>query len=70
MVRSSTAIFLHGGGNGLDELLGGEGAVQTHLDQADLLAVGVQVVDDLLGHVADGTHGDDDAVGVGMRRSS
>ena len=56
----------HGGGNGLDELLGGEGAEQAYLDQADLLAVGVQVVDDLLGHVADGTHGDDDAVGLGM----
>ena len=27
--------------------------------------MGVEVVDDLLGHVADGAHGDDDAVGVG-----
>ena len=35
------------------------------MEQAHLLAVGVQVVDDLLGHVADGAHGDDHPVGVG-----
>ena len=53
-----------GGGNGLDELLGSEGAEQADLHQADLLAVGIQIVDDLLGHVADGAHGHDDAVGI------
>ncbi len=42
-----------------------ERTVQTDLDQADLLAVGVQVVDDFLEHVADGAHGHDDAVGIG-----
>ena len=57
--------LLAGGGDGGQELLGGEGAVQADLDQADLLAVGVHVVDDFLGHVADGAHGDDDALGVG-----
>ena len=35
------------------------------LHHADLLAVGVHVVNDLLCHVADGAHGDDDAVSVG-----
>ena len=55
----------HGGGQRLDELLSGEGAEQAHLHQTHLLAVGVQVVDDLLGHVADGAHGHDDAVSVG-----
>ena len=57
--------LLGGGGDGLDQALGLERAVQTDLDQTDLLAVGVEVVDDLLGHVADGAHRDDDAVGVG-----
>ena len=57
--------LLAGGGDGLDQLLGREGAEQTDLHQTDLLAVGVQVVDDLLGHVADGAHGHDHAVSVG-----
>ena len=54
-----------GGGDGRQQLVGAEGPVQTDLHQAHLLAVGVQVVDDLLGHVADGAHGDDNPVGVG-----
>src|SRR5699024_9436420 len=54
-----------GGGDGGDEPVGGEGAVQPDLHQAHLLAVGVEVVDDLLGHVANGAHGDDDAVSIG-----
>ena len=58
--------LLHGSGEGLQQLLGSEGTVQTHLHQTHLLAVGVQVVDDLLGHIADGAHGHDDAVGLGM----
>ncbi len=57
--------LLGGGGNGRDELIGGEGAIQADLDQTHLLTVGVHVVDDFLGHVADGAHGDDDAVRVG-----
>ena len=51
-------------GDGGQQLVRAPGAVQADLDEADLLAVGVQVVDDFLGHVADGAHGDDDAVGV------
>ena len=35
-----------------------------NLDKADLLAALVQVIDGLLGGVAAGAHGDDDAVGV------
>ena len=57
--------LLRGLGDGGQELVGAEGAVQADLHQADLLTVGVEVVDDLLGHVVDGAHGDDDAVGVG-----
>jgi hypothetical protein len=57
--------LLGGGGDGLDQALSLERAVQTDLDEADLLAVGVEVVDDFLGHVADGAHRDDDAVSVG-----
>ena len=56
--------LLHRLGQGGHELLGDEGAVQTHLHEAHLLAVGVEVVDDLLGHVANGAHSHDDAVGV------
>ena len=57
--------LLGGGGNGGDQLVRLEGAVQTDLDQANLLTVGIQVVNDLLRHVADGAHGDDDPVGIG-----
>ena len=46
-------------------MLDRERAEQADLDQADLLAVGVQVVDDLLERVAEGAHADHDAVGVG-----
>ena len=49
----------------LGELRGDERTVQAHLHQAHLLALGGQVVDDLLGHVADAAHGDDHALGVG-----
>ncbi len=47
------------------ELLAHERAVQAHLHQAHLLAVRVQVVHDLLHHVAERAHGHDHAVGVG-----
>ena len=56
---------LAGGGDSGQQLVRAPGTVQAHLDQTHLLAVGVEVVDDLLGHVADGAHGDDDPVGVG-----
>ena len=51
-------------GERLDEVLDGPGTVQTDLDQADLLAVRVEVVDGLLEGVAEGAHADHDAVGV------
>ena len=65
LVRSRTAIFLAGSGDGREQLVGAEGTVQADLHHADLLAVSVHVVDDFLCHVADGAHGDDDAVSVG-----
>ena len=46
-------------------MLDGERTEQADLHQADLLAVGVEVVNDLLEHVAEGAHADDDAVGIG-----
>ena len=46
-------------------MLDGERTVQAHLHEADLLAMRVEVVDDLLGNVAERTHADDDAVGIG-----
>ena len=57
--------LLAGGGDGGQELVRAEGTVQSDLHEADLLTLGAEVVDDFLGHVADGAHGDDDAVGVG-----
>ena len=51
-------------GNGGGQLLGHERAIQANLHQTDLLAVRVQVIDDLFGHVADGAHSHDDAVGI------
>ena len=56
--------LLAGGRDGGQEVLHGEGAVEVDLDKADLLAALVQVIDGLLGGVAAGAHGDDDAVGV------
>ncbi len=52
-------------GQHVDEVLDRERTEQADLDQADLLAVSVQVVDDLLERVAEGAHADHDAVGVG-----
>ena len=57
--------LLAGGRDGRHEPVGGEGTVQANLDNAHLLAVGVHIVDDLVGHVADGAHSHDDPVGVG-----
>ena len=56
--------LLAGRRDGRDELVGTERTVQANLHEADLLAVGVEVVDDLLSHVADGAHGDDDTVSI------
>ena len=46
------------------EVLDGERTIQVNLDQADLLTLGYQVVDDLLERVAEGAHADHDAVGI------
>ena len=56
--------LLHALGQGGDEVLDRPGAVEADLDEADLLAVGVEVVDDLLEGVAEGAHADDHAVRV------
>ncbi len=50
--------------DGFEKLVRSKRAVQADFDQADLLAVGVQVIDDFLCNVADGAHRDDHAVGV------
>ena len=47
-------------------MLGGEGTVEVDLDQADLLALGHEVIDDLVQGLADGAHGDDDVLGLGI----
>ena len=57
--------LLHRLGKRRYELARHERTVQAHLHKAHLLAVGVEVVDDLLGHVAERAHGNDHAVGVG-----
>ena len=56
--------LLDRGGQGGHEVLDGPRTVQADLHEADLLAVGVEVVDDLLEGVAEGAHADDHAVGV------
>ena len=57
--------LLGGSRDSRNQLVCAERTVQADLDQADLLAVRVHVVDDFLSNVVDGTHRDDDAVSVG-----
>ena len=57
--------LLAGCRQGLDELRRNERTVQADLHEADLLAIGVQVVDDLFDDVAERAHRNDDAIGVG-----
>ena len=52
-------------GHGGHQVLDAEGAEQVHLQEAHLLAPGVQVIDDLLGAAGHAAHGHDDALGVG-----
>ncbi len=52
-------------GKRLHEPLGDEGAVQAHLHQTHLLALGVQVVHHFLAHIAERAHRHDHAIGVG-----
>ena len=56
---------LGGGGNGLQQLFRHEGPVQADLHKTDLFALGIQVVDDFLCHIANGAHGHDDPLGIG-----
>ena len=53
------------GGNGVHQALGAEGTVEADFDEAQLLALGVEVVDGFLDGFAAAAHGHDDAVGVG-----
>ena len=57
--------LLHRLGHGGKQMLGGEGTEQVYLQEAHLLALGVQVVDDLLCAAGHGAHGHNDALGVG-----
>ena len=57
--------LLGGLGQDLQQSGGHPGTVQADLDDTDLLALGVQVVDDLVSNVADGTHSHDHAVSIG-----
>ena len=56
--------LLAGGGDGFEELVRHEGPIQADLDEAQLLALAVQVVDGLLGHVGAAAHDDHDPVRV------
>ena len=56
---------LHGGGQGGDEVLDGEGAEKADLENAQLRAALVQVLDGLLGGFGSGAHEDEDVLGVG-----
>ena len=48
----------------LQEVLHGERAVEMHVQQADLLALSIQVIHNLLRRLADGAHRDDHAIGI------
>jgi len=56
--------LLHRLGHGGHQVLAGEGTEQVYLEEAHLLALGVQIVDHLLGAAAHGAHGHDDALGI------
>ena len=55
----------HGCGQGLEEALNGERAVEADFEQANFFAFAVQIVHRLVGGVGARTHHDDDAVGIG-----
>ena len=56
--------FLDGLRQELEEVLDGERPVEVYVQETDLLPLRVEVVDRLLDRLADGAHGDDDAVGI------
>ena len=70
LVRSRTEIFFTVSGSASSRCLADEGTVQMDLDQAHLLAGGVEVIDDFLDGLAGGAHGDDDHARHRERRSS
>ena len=65
LTRSRTAIFFTVLGMAAIRCLREKGAEQVYLQEAHLLALGVQMVGDLLCAAAHGAHGHDDALGVG-----
>ena len=58
--------LLDGLGQHCDEVLDGPRTIQAHLDKADLLAMSVEVVDDLLEGVHEGAHADHDVLSLGI----
>ena len=57
---------LHGGGHDVQHELGAEGTEQTNLDDTDVFALSVQVVDHFFHDVAGRAHGHDHAIGFGI----
>jgi hypothetical protein len=57
--------LLHGFRKHVEQVLCNERTVQVNLNQADLLAGALQVIDHFLDGLADGTHGDDDLLRIG-----
>ena len=56
--------LLDGSWDGFDKKLGVEWAVEMDFDKTDFLAFGIQSVDDFASGFGNGTHSDDDALGV------
>ena len=56
--------LLNGGWDGLNKKFGIEWAVEMDFDKTDLLAFGIQSVDNFASGFGNGTHSDDDALGL------
>gem|GEM_PF-2514216 len=65
LVLSRTAMALTVGGEGLDEVVDGEGAVEAHFQHPDLLTLGGEVVHRFVGRLGARAHDDDDALRIG-----
>ena len=57
--------LLRGGGHGGQQVLCRERTVQAHLHKAHLFALGGEVINHFLGHIADRAHGNDDTICIG-----
>ena len=57
--------LLHAVRDSGEECLGAERSVQADFDDADLLALGCEIIDGLFNSLVDGTHSDDDLLGIG-----